>query len=164
MQENKTLYIALYDQPSVQVALQYVPKVTTNRSANLSTVEIPGRSNPILHYTTGSDSLELKLAFHNSNDPTYVSSISDQLKSCCYGQDLIVVLGNFMVNQVYVLEKVESNFDHLQALQYFFPKTAEISLSFKLNPNRSILPEDLRRGQNSIAQNEKMNFETRELA
>jgi hypothetical protein len=161
---ESTIYIALYEDPNIQVSLRYVPDVSDSRKANFDNVDIAGRSNPIVHYTGGEDTLSLQIKEHRTNDPTYIIGFVNQLKSFAYGQDLIVTIGDFIRNKVFVLDSINTNYQDHEVRNGLIPKRVEATLSFRLNPRLSIQPSDLRRGSNAIASENKLNFEAGSFA
>lgn len=161
---QSTMYIALFDDPNIRTSLRYVPVVSDSRTANFANIDIAGRSNPILHYTGGEDTMKIDIKEHKSSDQTYVLNFINTLKSFAYGQDLIVVLGDFVRNKVFVLNSIQTNYKDHEARNGMLPKNIEASLSFRLNPLLSVLPSDLRRGTNAIASEKKLNFEAANIA
>lgn len=134
MKDN--LYINLLDDPNEQVVFQYVPEnIQHNRSAKLASIDIPGRSNPILHYTGGADSVSFELKYQSldQEDKQLAHTQYLKLQEFSKGQDVVITFGGLFQNKVWKLEKVGSNLMDFSESADFHPQRVYIKLDFKLN-------------------------------
>ncbi|WP_291726161.1 hypothetical protein [Bernardetia sp.] len=144
-----SIYILELSEPFGRLELQEVPKeIAKQRTGNYATVDVPGRNNPLHHYTGGGDtfSMSCQFVYDGSNEDTVLRDINwleGLIANDSYNaptRKVKVIFGNLFSNKTYIVKSVSSKFTDFDNQNGWKARRAEVSISFELSmeTNRSI--------------------------
>jgi hypothetical protein len=144
-----SIYILELSEPFGRLELQELPsELSTQRTGNYAEINVPGRNNPLHHYTGGSDTFSMSFQFVYDS-----SGVDNVLRDVQWLEGLMandsynapsrrvkIIFGKIFNNKTYIVKSVSSKFMDFVNNNGWISKRAEVSISFALDMdnNRSI--------------------------
>lgn len=148
---NSSLYFIALD-TGERLEIQFVPPIIEgDRVADLGTMKIVGRNNPMYQNVGGEDTLAITLDFY-ADEESRQSVIHKVrwLKSLTYtdggrqpAQRVALVWGDLYKNEKWVVARVRERLSNFDAGYGFLPKQAMVDLQLKLAPDTNLTWEDV---------------------
>lgn len=136
-----------------KLEIQFIPAgISGSRIANLQEVVIVGRNDPLLHYTSGKETLTLPLEFYSDNERhDDVKKKVDWLRSLTINNGAIggyrnikIIFGDLFKWEIWAVSNVNYNYTHLDGQSGFLPLRATVNLSLKLDTPENLEIDDFR--------------------
>lgn len=142
---NAYLLVLNSEQDDDRLEFQFMPnEIVVSRQVQLASIQVVGRSHSISQYLGGDDTLPLTLEFYALDNNQEVRDKCAWLQSLAYGSDVKLVFGSLFRNEVWAVAGVNVKFANFSIKNDFLPLTASVDIQLKLNPEKSILPQDVR--------------------
>lgn len=148
-------YLVELEDPGERMELQFMPASLDGEStADIKEVTIVGRNNPLLHYTSGRDTLNIPLEFYaDSEARDDVIKKIQWLKSLRMNngfqgkvRNVMLVMGDlFKNNEIWAVRNVRYSMSHFDGAFGFLPLRATADVSLVLDPDKNLLVSDVRR-------------------
>jgi len=152
---NKSLYIVSLNNPDERMEIQFVPqKLQIDSTANHAKIEVVGRNNPLYHYTTGEDNLNLILDLYaDDDDKLNVIQRVRWLQSLRYNdgisrrkKNVMLIFGDLFINQnmTWIVTSVSVSYSDFHELHNFRPQQAMVDLKLSLDPGENLKESDFK--------------------
>ncbi|WP_338761855.1 hypothetical protein WAF17_16405 [Bernardetia sp. ABR2-2B] len=148
-----SIYILELAEPFGRLELQEVPKeISKQRTGNYAAIDVPGRNNPLHHYTGGSDnfSMSCQFVYDGSGEDTVLRDINwleSLMANDSYNaptRRVKVIFGNLFANKTYIVKSVDSKFTDFDNKNGWRSRRAEVTISFALDMDRNRSINDIR--------------------
>jgi hypothetical protein len=139
--------------PFERLNFQFMPEgITWKRDAQIQSVAIVGRNNPVHQYIGGTDSLNFSLSFHSDEENREdVKRKVDWLKSLAMSdagfgpaRKVRLVMGKFYNNETWLIKGVSVSYKNIDQRFDFLPLQATVQLSLMLDPETNRTISDVR--------------------
>lgn len=148
-----SLYILELAEPFERLEFQEVPaEIPWDRTGNYAEIAVPGRNNPLHHYTGGSDSVSLKLQF--VADDSGVDSVERDVRwlQSLVGNDsynaptrrVKIVFGKLFRNETWIVKSVKSSFTDFHSEKGYASRRTTVDISFALDTDKNRSLADMR--------------------
>ncbi len=136
-----------------KLEIQFVPSSFGGaRVANLQEIVIVGRNNPLLHYTTGNETITLPLEFYSDNERhDDVKKKIDWLRSLTINNGAIggyrnvkIIFGDLFKWEIWAVKSVNYNYSHFDGKSGFLPLRATASIMLVLDTPENLEIDDFR--------------------
>ena len=148
-----SLYIIELAEPFERLEFQEVPvEIPWDRTGNYAEIAVPGRNNPLHHYTGGSDLVSLKLQFIYDN-----SGVANVERDIRWLQSLIandsynapirrvkIIFGQLFRNETWIVKAAKATFTDFDSKKNFASRRANVDISFALDTDKNRSLADIR--------------------
>lgn len=151
---NNELYLVETADPFERLMVQFVPdKISVPRTANLKSVNVVGRNNDLLQYTSGQDTMTLTLDFLADDDKredviksiAWLRSLTMKDGDTGLYRNVILVMGNLFKNEIWAVSAIEPTMSNFDDEHNWLPLRASVVVKFILDPKTNLLFSDVRR-------------------
>ncbi len=144
-----SIYILELAEPFGRLELQEAPKeITKQRTGNYAEINVPGRNNPLHHYTGGSDSFSMSCQFLYdgsgvdtvNRDVNWLEGLMGNDSYNAPTRRVKVIFGKIFNKKTYIVKSVSSKLTDFINDKGWSSRRAEVTISFALDMdnNRSI--------------------------
>ena len=148
MTNLNNFYIIVLDDPNDRLELQFLPEeVSVSSTASIEAAATPARNNSRFFYYGGDDAINFSLSFFAENNSEAelreVKRRVDWLHSLRYeGKDVLCIFGDLFPTTPLIVDSVSIKKSLIDEQGLY--KSAEVSLSFKVNPSENLTGQDIR--------------------